>query len=163
MDEGSFFINLVVQAIGISFISDCLMMSDLFKGRLSFRRAQKIRQRFQIDTWIQYENTQFDMGTRNGYFCAYMTLVATFACQAPLIILPVILYCFISSFIEALNVVCVFKKETEDFGNIFKNTIKKVYTGILIGTGITTLQSMIEVNKFAMTLNVVLLAYHMGV
>ena len=102
------------------------------------------------------------MGAKNAYFCVYMALIATFACQAPLIILPIQIYNVVNTFVEALNVVCVYQKESEDFGNIFRNTLKKVYIGIILGTGITTLQSMIEVKVVAMTLNIILLACHMG-
>jgi len=155
-------LNLVTQAIGINFISDTLRISDLFLGRGSFERAQKIRFRFSIDTWMQDENSQFEVGTKNAYFATYMTLVSTFGYQAPMIIIPIIGYIILITLIDAKNIICVHHKETEDFGNLFRNGLNKIYIGIIIGHLIIMLQAFAQINKVAMSVTIIALAFHIG-
>ena len=76
-DNGNFFINLVIQQIGLSYFVQCTRWRDLFLiGNGTPHSAKTNRDESATDAkWIQDEKTLLPIGQTYALFCTLITMV----------------------------------------------------------------------------------------
>ena len=153
IDDGSFFLNLVIQSIGIGFLVECSRWQDLYLGAGSSYIAKKVRKCYNDHNWLQEEGYQLPLGTKSAYLCTYIFMIGAFGWQCPMIIQPITAWVFFNNVSDSKLMICYHKKETENFGRLFGLVLRRIAFGILISHFVKQCTAAISIEKFAFCQN----------
>jgi hypothetical protein len=154
MDNGSFFVNLIFQGVGFAFLDSCLRLKDLIRlGGGSFETATYMREVLDQKKWLQWETHLLPYGKNLAYFSTIITMCCLFGYQAPFILIPSIFFLIFRNLSDAHLMVCVNKKETEEFGTLLSMTLASIMTGVALGHFVVMMLSYFHKDYYAFGIN----------